>query len=433
MSLPCPTTASLHAACLPTPLGDLVRCLQDRLDLPGPVGTALALQAVAVAVGSAAVLRDDPTPPLSPSLNTFIAAPPGSALPLALDIVMAPLRSIQARLGTLSSAEPSRLASVDSRAVPAEERARAAPFIMTEDSSLAVLLASLAASFDGCLLAIFTPAGWSRFQGELAATPNGSRQRQFVQALAGQACVTKQGKLQPASLTLLAEIRPHSGAWSHLIESLPPDLSPRSLVLDLDLQPTNPRGDTALPPEVAAAWEERQQQLFELRAGVVPVEVELSPAARATIRQFHAELVASASSWPERHHEPVFGLPVLARRLALLLHLADYKGGPVSGTIAETGVALARFYGTHFLSLRDAARFQLEQEALQADCERLLTALKQYPSAKRRELFRRFSGQAYERWNRALEVMVRDGRVTQMSHDEFAVSDNLLPVSSSTV
>lgn len=171
MSLSCPTTASLHAACLPAPLGDLVRCLSDRFDPPGPVCAAIALQAVAAAVGPAAVLRDEPTPPLSPSLNTFIAAPPGSALPLALDIVMAPLRSIQARLGTLSSAEPSRLASVDSRAVPAEERARAAPFIMTEDCSLAGLLASLAASFDGCLLATFTPSPWSRLQNELAATP----------------------------------------------------------------------------------------------------------------------------------------------------------------------------------------------------------------------------------------------------------------------
>lgn len=204
-------------------------------------------------------------------------------------------------------------------------------------------------------------------------------------------------------------------------------------MLDLDLQPANPRGDTALPLEVAAAWDERQQQLFELRAGVVPVEVELSPAARATFRQFHAELVSGSSSWPDRHHELIFGWPVLARRLALLLHLADYADGPLSEATAQTGVALARFYGSHLLSLRDAARLQLEQAALQADCERLLAALKQFGSTKRRQLFRNFHGQSYERWNKALEAMLQDGRAVQVSHDEFAVPDNLLPVSSSTV
>ena len=84
MTLTCATSTSKSPsspdvqASLPAPLGDLVRCLQDRLDLPGPVCAAVALQAIAAAVGPAAVLRDDPTPPLSPSLNMFIAARPGS-------------------------------------------------------------------------------------------------------------------------------------------------------------------------------------------------------------------------------------------------------------------------------------------------------------------------------------------------------------------
>ena len=109
----------------------------------------------------------------------------------------------------------------------------------------------------------------------------------------------------------------------------------------------------------------------------MPRDVPLSAAARAAFRRFHAELVASASSWPDRHHELVFGWPMLARRLALLLHLSAVVDDQVSETNAETGVALARFYGSHLLSLRDAARLRLEQATLEADCERLLTALQQ--------------------------------------------------------
>ena len=235
-------------------------------------------------------------------------------------------------------------------------------------------------------------------------------------------------------MSLLAEVRPDSEpSWSGLVDFLPPDLCQCSLVLNLGLGPASPKGDQVLPQELVDAWAERLEQLFQLRAVDAPVEVTLSPAARATFRRFHAELVASASSWPERHHELVFGWPVLARRLALLLHLSAVVDHQLSEVNAETGVALARVFGSHLLSLRDAAQLQLEQAALQADCERLRTALKQYGTAKRRTLFRSFNGQSYVRWNKALEALVHDGQVIQVSHDEFAVPESLLPASSSTV
>lgn len=418
---------------LPSLLDSVVRALAESLALPPAAGIALALQGVSAIVGAAAVLRDDPAPPLAASLHTVIAAGAGSTLPLALNAVLAPLRLAQMQLNEMAATGPAMLTTSGQRLEPVEERARLAPVFLVEDAPFPALLAAPPRSFDGCVLATFSATAWSRLWTELAASPNGSRRHLFLQALTGHAPLDKERPLRTGTVSLLAEVRPDSEPWSGLVDFLPPDLSHRTLVVHVGLGPASPKGDTALPIELAEAWADHLHQLFRLRGVDVPRDVSVSPEARAAFRRFHAELVASASSWPERHHELVFGWPVLARRLALLLHLADYVGGPVSGTIAETGVALARFFGGHLLSLRDAARLQLEQEALQADCERLLTALKQYPSAKRRELFRRFSGQAYERWNRALEAMVRDGRVTQMSHDEFAVSDNLLPVSSSTV
>ncbi|MEN9632251.1 MAG: hypothetical protein RL077_655, partial [Verrucomicrobiota bacterium] len=55
---------------LPSLLGSVVRSLEANLALPPAVGTAVALQAVSAAIGAAAVLRDDPAPPLTPSLHT---------------------------------------------------------------------------------------------------------------------------------------------------------------------------------------------------------------------------------------------------------------------------------------------------------------------------------------------------------------------------
>ena len=418
---------------LPSLLDSVVRALEANLALPPAAGIALALQGVSAIVGAAAVLRDDPAPPLAASLHTVIAAGAGSTLPLALNAVLAPLRLAQMQLNEMAATGPSMLTTNGQRLEPVEERARLAPLFLVVDAPFPALLAAPPRAFDGCVLATFSATAWSRLWAELAASPNGSRRHLFLQALTGHAPLDKERPLRTGTVSLLAEVRPDSEAWSGLVDFLPPDLCQRTLVVNVGLGPTNPRGNAALTPELADAWADHLRQLFQLRGEDVPRDVSMSPKARAAFRRFHAELVASASSWPERHHEVVFGWPMLARRLALLLHLSAVVGDAVSEANAETGIALARFYGSHLLSLRDAARLQLEQEALQADCERLLRALKQYPSAKRRELFRRFSGQAYERWNRALEAMVRDGRVTQMSHDEFAVSENLLPVSSSTV
>lgn len=418
---------------LPPLLDSVVRALADSLALPPAVGTAVALQAVSAAIGSAAVLRDDPAPPLTPSLHTVIAARAGSTLPTATNAVLSPLRVAQAQLNELAATGPSMLTTNGQRLEPAEERARLAPVFLMEDAPFPALLAAPSCSFDGCVLATFSATAWSRLWTELAASPNGSRRHLFLQAITGHAPLDKARPLHTGTVSLLAQVRPDSESWSGIVDFLPPDLCQRTLVVNVGLGPASPKGDTVLPIELAEAWADRLQQLFRVRGLDMSGDERMSPAARAAFRRFHAELVASASLWPEQHCELVFGWPMLARRLALLLHLSAVGDAQLSETTAETGIALARFYGSHLLSLRDAARLQLEQAALQADCERLLTALKQYPSAKRRQLFRRFSGQAYERWNRALEAMVRDGRVTQMSHDEFAVSDNLLPVSSSTV
>jgi hypothetical protein len=418
---------------LPSLLGSVVRGLEDSLALPPAVGTAVALQAVSAAIGAAAVLRDDPAPPLTPSLHTIIAASPGSMLPLALDTILAPVRLMQVQLNQMAATGPSMLSTSGQPFGARELRACLSPVILVADASCSALLAAPSRAFDGCVLATFSATAWSRLWTELAATPNGSRRHLLLQALTGHAPLDKGRPLRTGTVSLLAEVRPDSEAWSGLVDFLPPDLCQCSLVLNLGLGPASPKGDQVLPQELAEAWADHLQQLFRLRGLDGPGDVALSPAARATFRQFHAELVASASSWPDRHHELVFGWPVLARRLALLLHLSAVVDHQLNEVNAETGIALARIYGSHLLSLRDAAQLQLEQAALQADCDRLLTAIQQYGTAKRRTLFRSFNGQSYVRWNKALEALVLDGRVIQVSHDEFAVPESLLPASSSTV
>ena len=417
---------------LPPLLSSVVRSLEATLALPPAVGTAVTLQAVSAAIGAAAVLRDDPAPPLTPCLHTVIAAGAGSVLPLALDAVLVPLRITQVELNELAATGPAMLAA-EPRLRAMEQRACLSPVILVEDAQFSALLAAPPRAFDRCVLATYSATAWSRLWTELAATPNGSRRHLFLQALTGHAPLDKGRPLRTGTVSLLAEVRPDAEPWSGLVDFLPPDLCQCSLVLNLGLGPATPKGDQVLPQELAEAWADHLQQLFQLRAVDAPVEVTLSPAARATFRRFQAELVASASSWPDRHHELVFGWQVLARRLALLLHLSAVVDHQLSEVNAEAGVALARFYGSHLVSLRDAAQLQLEQAALQADCERLRTALKQYGTAKRRTLFRSFNGQSYVRWNKALEALVHDGRVIQVSHDEFAVPESLLPASSSTV
>ena len=413
-------------------LGSVVQDLEANLALPPAVGVALALQAVSAAVGSAAVLRDDPAPPLAASLHTVIAANPGSTMPLALDVILSPLRSMQVQLNQMAATGPSMLAG-DPALRARELRACMSPVILAQDVPFSGLMSAPARAFDGCVLATFSAVAWSHLWTELSAAPNGSRRHLFLQALTGHAPLDKGRPLRTGTLSLLAEVRPDSESWSGLVDFLPADLCQRSLVVNVGLGPATPRGNAALPPELADAWADRLQQLFQERGRDMPGDVPLSAAAQSSFRQFHAELVAGASSSPVQNHELIFGWPMLARRLALLLHLADYADGPLSGKIAEAGIALSRFYGSHLLSLRDAARLQLEQAALEADCDRLLNALRQFPSVKRRQLFRKFNGQSYERWNKVLEVLVRRGLAVEVAYDEFAVAENLLPVSSSTV
>jgi hypothetical protein len=407
--------------------------LEANLALPPAVGTAVALQAVSAAIGAAAVLRDDPAPPLTPSLHTIIAASPGSTLPLALDAILAPVRLMQVQLNQMAATGPSMLSTSGQPFGARELRACLSPVILMEDAPFSELMAAPSRAFDGGVLAKLSSTACSRLWTGLAASPNGSRRHLFLQALSGHAPLDKGRPLRTGTVSLLAEVRPDSEPWSGLVDFLPPDLCQCSLVLNLGLGPASPKGDQVLPQKLAEAWAERLEQLFRLRGLDGPGDVLMSARARATFRRFDAELVAIASSWPDRHHELVFGWPVLARRLALLLHLSAVLDDDLSEVNARTGVALARFYGSHLLSLRDAAQLQLELTALQADCDRLLTAIQQYGTAKRRTLFRSFNGQSYVRWNKALNELVHDGRVIQVSHDEFAVPESLLPASSSTV
>ncbi len=433
MTNPIPPTSwpGGHLA-LPFLLGNVVRALEGNLALPPAVGTAVVLQAVSAVVGSAAMLRDDPASPLAPSLHTMIAAGAGSVLPMALDAVLSPLRLAQAQLNELAATGPAMLAA-ESGLRARELRACLSPVMLMEDASFPALLAAPPRAFDGCVLGTFSASAWARLWTELAAAPNGSRRHLFLQALAGHAPLDKGRPLRTGTVSLLAEVRPDSEPWSGLVDFLPPDLCERSLVVNVGLGPASPKGDTVLPPELANDWADGLQQLFQVRGLEGPGDVPMSAAARAGFRLFHAELVANASLWPERHHELVFGWPVLARRLALLLHLSALVDNAVSEANAETGIALARFYGSHMLSLRDAAQLQKAKAQQFADCERLLTAIKQFGSTGRRQLFRRFHGQSYERWNRALGQLVQEGQVVQLAPDEFAVSDNLLPARSSTV
>ncbi|NDE97675.1 MAG: hypothetical protein EB034_05270 [Verrucomicrobia bacterium] len=336
------------------------------------------------------------------------------------------------QLNQMAATGPAMLAA-ESGLRARELRACLSPVILMEDAPFSGLMAAPARAFDGSVLAKFTATAWSRLWTDLAAAPNGSRRHLFLQALTGHAPLDKGRPLRTGTVSLLAEVRPDSEPWSGLVDFLPPDVCERTLVVNVGLGPACPPCDTVLSPELADAWADGLQRLFQVRGLDSPGGVPLSEAASTSFRRFHAELVASLSSWPKRHHELVFGWPMLARRLALLLYLADYAGGPVSEANAETGIALARFYGSHLLSLRDGARHQLEQAALEADCARLLTALQQFPSVKRRQLFRKFNGQSYERWNKALDALMRRGLAVEVAYDEFAVAENLLPVSSTTV
>ena len=139
---------------LPPLLSSVVRSLEANLALPPTVGTAVALQAVSAAIGAAAVLRDDPAPPLTSSLHTIIAAGAGSTLPLALDVVLAPLRIMQAELNALAATGPAMLAA-EPRLRAMEQRACLTPVILVEDAQFSALLAAPPRAFDRCVLATY--------------------------------------------------------------------------------------------------------------------------------------------------------------------------------------------------------------------------------------------------------------------------------------
>jgi len=422
-----PTITPVEPLALPPVLGEVVSSLETNLSLPPAVGIAVALQTVSAAVGAAAVLRDDPAPPLSPSLHTFVAASAGSILPRALDAVLAPLRVIQGEFLALAASGPPQLARAGNPPATFEERARLLPVILAEDLTFADFMAAPARAFDGHVFHCQGAAAWGRLWTELAATPNGSRQRLFLQCLAGS------GPASQGGVSLLAELRPGSLAWAGLVDFLPADVCQRSLILDAGLAPACSAEDAALPAAVAEAWEERLRELFQLRGLDTPLAVTVSAPARAAFRRFHAELVKETVSLPAASLELVFGWPALARRLALLLHLVGTDAGPLDEATAVTAIALARFYGEHLLSLRDAARLQLEAQALQADCDRLLRALQQLGTATRRQIFRNFHGQSYERWNKALMVLLEDGRVIEPSVCQFTLPESQLPAYTATL
>ena len=427
MSLPCPTTASLHAACLPTPLGDLVRCLQDRFDLPGSVCAAIALQALSAALGPAAQLIEGAAAPLSAELNGLVIAPPGSTVSLARQALLAPLLMVQDELWWLAGEEPPALLLAGSHTNPAEVLARQRPVVLVTAPTFEELQAAMPRSFDGSVCAVYDAGSFERFWFDLQADNNGSRWRIFQQLLAGRAKVPKEGVPRREVVTLLIEARIDAPAGQAFLTGLSADLGTQFLVADAGPRPTSWPADPTLPADLAERWADLIRRIFARRGASSPLLVKVSPEASRFFNEFHTELLAHEPPWPGAVENVVYCWPTMARRLALVLHQAgDDVEQPLLAAHAQAGIQLARGFGGAMLRLHEAAERELLEAGQLADRQRLLAKLKQLGEVDFRTLYRALPNPSPTRWWPVLEKLIGEGFVVELPDGKFSLAEHQL-------
>lgn len=422
-------TANLPAVPAPLPglLGALVGCLDDRLELPVPVGNALVLQVLSAATGPAAQLVEGATAPLAAELSALVVTPPGSTVALARQALLGPLVAVQNQLWALAGEEPPSLLLSGSHTNPAEVRARQQPVVLLTAPTFDELQAALPRSFDGSVLVALDAGSFGRFLPDLQADNNGSRWRIFQQLLAGRAKVPKQGVPRREVVNVLIEAQADAPAGREFLTGLSVDLSTRFLVVDAGPRPTRWPADPTLPTALAERWADLLRRVFARRGDPSPLVVTVSPEASRLFNAFHTELLAPDPLWPGAVEAVVYGWPTMARRLALVLHLAgDDVGEPLLATHAQAGIALARSFGRAMLGLHEAAERELREAGQLADRQRLLAKLKQLGEVDFRTLYRALPGQSTDRWWPVLERLVAEGFVVELPGGMFSLAEHQL-------
>ncbi|NDE96941.1 MAG: hypothetical protein EB034_01475 [Verrucomicrobia bacterium] len=295
-------TANLPAVPAPLPglLGALVGCLDDRLELPVPVGNALVLQVLSAATGPAAQLVEGATAPLAAELSALVVTPPGSTVALARQALLGPLVAVQNQLWALAGEEPPSLLLSGSHTNPAEVRARQQPVVLLTAPTFDELQAALPRSFDGSVLVALDAGSFGRFLPDLQADNNGSRWRIFQQLLAGRAKVPKQGVPRREVVNVLIEAQADAPAGREFLTGLSADLSTRFLVVDAGPRPTRWPADPTLPTALAERWADLLRRVFARRGDPSPLGVKVSPEASRLFNAFHTELLAPDPLWPGR-------------------------------------------------------------------------------------------------------------------------------------
>ena len=391
------------------------------------MGTALVLQVLAAALGPAAQLVEGAAAPLSVELNTLVLAPPGSTVSLASQALLAPLLAVQDEMWWLAGEEPTSLLLSASCPDPAADRARQQPVVLLTAPTFDELQATMARTFGGSVLTVHDAGSFERFWHDLQADNNGSRWRIFQQLLAGRAKVPKQGVPRREVVTLLLEVRPDAPAGREFLTGLSADLSARFLVVDAGPRPTSWPAAPALPPALAEAWAELVRRVFARRGGPAPLSVTVSPEASRLFNMFHTELLAQEPPWPAAVEEVVYGWPTLARRIALVLHLAgDEVEQPLQAAHAQAGITLARSYGGAMLALHEAAERELLEAGQLADRQRVVAKLKQLGEVDFRTLYRALPDPSPTRWTPVLDGLVVDGLVVELPDGKFSLAEHQL-------
>lgn len=412
---------------LPSQLDELICCLETRLAVPTSAATALALQTLSSALGSSAQLVEGAATPLSAELNALVVAAPGTTVPLARQVLMAPLLAVQADLWERAEAEPTRVFEPDGATTPADDLVRQQAVIVLNAPDYTELQASLERSFDKTVFTVHDAGAWERFWPGLMADRNSSRLRIFLRLLAGCSRLPKLGKPGREIITTFIEARPQSLALHEFIAALSPDLASRFLAVDLGNNPVTWPVETELPPALADQWSDLVKRLFDRRAAGAPQVVTVGDDARRLLHQFHKELLAQVADRPAAEQELMLNWPTLARRIALVLHqVDDNENEPLQPAHALAGIALALSYGGQMLSWRGRA----ERERLAArqleDRQRVLAKLKQHGETSFRDLYRSFDDQSIARWGPVLEKLLAEGLVVELPDGRISLAEHQL-------
>ena len=411
---------------LPGVLNEIVEALGDHLAVSPGVGTALIIQTLSSALGPAARLVDGQGSPLPAELNTVVIAPPGSTVSLARQALLSPLLAIQDDLWALAGEQPPSILLPDRHQEPVEDRASKQPVAILAAPMFDELQAALVRSFDGSVLAVYDPGSFDRFWPDLQADNNGSRWRSCQQLMAGRMKVPKQGVPRREVVHLLIETRPDAPAGRGFLTGLPAEFFTRLLLVNAGPRPTRWPADPALPTELADAWAELVRNILA-RRGAPPQLIPISPEAGQIFSLFHTEMLGHQPPWPDSVEEIVFGWPILARRLALVLHQAgDDLEQPLQADQARAGIALARNFGGAILAIREAAARELAEAGQLADRQRLVAKLKKMGEVDFRSLYRVLPGQSPARWWPVLESLLADGLVVELPEGKYSLAEHQL-------